>query len=313
MKNLYIIIPAFNESAILKNNAQTILKSAQFSTVNPILFLIDDGSTDNTAAVFEELKHLYPHNIKTLRFLRNFGKEAAIFAGLQAAFEDSKMAAAVVMDADLQHPPALLAPMFQAWEKGAKLVEAKKNKRGDESWLYKKSAQLFYKLFGALSGGVDFEGQTDFKWLDREIVAHYLNFSEKRKFFRGMIAWLGVPSVQIPFDVPERKNGKSRWRITALLRYALENLQSFSNAPLQIVSACGVLSFFISFIFGSIALFQKINGQAVEGFTTLIILLSFFTAIIMLALGVVGFYLSAIYNELKQRPIYLLQSPENKK
>lgn len=313
MKNLYIIIPAFNESAILKNNAEIILNAAQFSTVNPILFLIDDGSKDKTAEVFEELKRLHPNNIKTLRFLRNFGKEAAIFAGFQTAFEDSEMVASVVMDADLQHPPTLLPQMFEAWQGGAKLIEAKKNKRGDEPWLYKKSAQLFYKLFGALSGGVDFEGQTDFKWLDREIVAHYLNFPEKRKFFRGMIAWLGVPSVQIPFDVPERADGKSRWRFTALLRYALENLQSFSNAPLQIVSACGLLSFLISFIFGSIALFQKINGQAVEGFTTLIILLSFFTAIIMLALGVVGFYLSAIYNELKKRPIYLLKSEENKK
>lgn len=312
MKNLYIIIPAFNEAAILKNNVEIILKTAQFSTVNPILFLIDDGSSDNTPQVFEELKHRHPHHIKTLRFLRNFGKEAAIFAGLQAAFEDSEMVACVVMDADLQHPPNLLPQMFAIWQNGAKLIEAKKKKRGDESWFYRQSARLFYKLFGALSGGVDFEGQTDFKWMDREIVAHYLHFPENRKFFRGMIAWLGAESVQIPFDVPERADGKSRWRFSALLRYALENLQSFSNAPLQIVSACGLFSFLISFIFGGIALWQKINGQAVEGFTTLIVLLSFFTAIIMLALGVVGFYLSAIYNELKQRPVYLLKSEEKK-
>ena len=215
------------------------------------------------------------------------------------------MVAAVVMDSDLQHPPELLFPMYEAWKNGALLVEAQKKERGNESAFYRAGARLFYALFNTLSGSNNFQNQTDFKCLDRRVVQTYLEFPEQRKFFRGIIQWLGVPSVGIAFEVPERKDEKSRWNLQALIRYALVNLQSFSSAPLQLVSACGVFAFLVSFFFAGFALWQKINGIAVEGFTTVIVLLSFFSSIIMLALGVIGFYLSAIYDELKKRPHYI--------
>ncbi len=304
MKTLYILIPVFNEAAHLKENVAKILSCARFSTVNTLLFLIDDGSTDATPAVLKELAQ-ENENIRYRRFARNFGKEAAIYAGLKTAFKDEKMAAVVVMDSDLQHPPELLKEMLAAWEEGALLVEAQKKQRGSESAFYRAGARLFYALFNTLSGCGHFEGQTDYKCLDRRIVEKYLAFPEQRKFFRGIIQWLGVPSVALPFEVPERQGEKSRWKLRALIRYALVNLQSFSNAPLQLVSACGVFAFLVSFIFAGFALWQKINGIAVEGFTTVIVLLSFFSSIIMLALGVMGFYLSAIYDELKKRPPYI--------
>ncbi len=304
MKNLYIIIPVLNEAAHLKEHIQTIWKNAQFSTVNTILFLINDGSTDQTESVLKQLNAENP-NIHHMQFLRNFGKEAAILAGLKIAHEDLQMAACVVMDSDLQHPPSLLPQMFEQWQNGALLIEAHKKQRPAESFFYRQSAKLFYGLFNQLTGTQHFEKQTDFKWMDKSVVEKYLTFPEHRKFFRGIMAWMNIPSVSLPFDVPHRQNESSRWRFHALIRYALVNLQSFSNAPLQLVSACGVMAFLVGFFFAAFALFQKLNGIAVEGFTTVIVLLSFFASIIMFALGVIGFYLSAIYDELKKRPPYI--------
>jgi len=301
MKTISIVIPVLNEGAAIDRHLPIIFEHIEdIKEVKLRVLLVDDGSTDNTVEKLKKLCERY----NTLNFIclnRNFGKEAAIHAGLQQSDDD----AVIVMDSDLQHPPQLIGKMIALWRQGIDVVEAYKVYRGKESYLSRLMAHSFYDLFGILSG-MNIKNHSDFKLLDRKVVEAYCAMPEKKRFFRGIIHWLGFSSAQIPFEVPDRQHGVTTWSRFKLLKFSFTALTSFSTAPLQIITFLGVLCFIISFIIGSLALYHKYMGSAVSGFTTVILLILIIGSLLMIALGVIGIYIAHIYDEVKRRPDYLI-------
>jgi len=301
MTLISIVVPVFNEASSVAQNLKSILVAAATPGHDFELIVVNDGSTDETLHVLDRLAE-EDARIKPLHFTRNFGKESAIFAGLSFV----RGAAAVTIDADLQHPPQLIPRMIQLWSQGIPVVSAVKSLRGPESPFSRLHAAAFYQLFRILAG-IDMAGQSDFKLLDRVVVDTLLEFPEKKKFFRGLVDWCGYEHAQIPFDVAEREGGSSRWGFVRLARYAINNITSFSSAPLKIISVLGLLTLIVGVVFGSISVFQKINGVAVDGFTTVNLLIIFSSGAIMMSLGVIGHYLAKIHDEIKARPVYLIK------
>jgi dolichol-phosphate mannosyltransferase len=235
---------------------------------------------------------------------RNFGKEAAISAGLAA----SHGRACLVIDADLQHPPDLIPQMVRLWrEEGWEVVEGIKSSRGRERQVNRWGAWVFYTLLSRLSG-YHFLGASDFKLLDRKVVAAWQQMQERNTFFRGMIRWMGFRRIEVPFDVPERLDSMSRWSFFGLVRLAMIALTAFSSLPLQVVTILG--SFFLgcSFFFALYALALYFAGKALPGFTTIILLELIIGGVLMVSLGIIGTYVARIYDEAKHRPRYLVAS-----
>jgi dolichol-phosphate mannosyltransferase len=211
------------------------------------------------------------------------------------------------MDGDGQHPPSLLPEMVRMWQSsGADIVEAVKRSRGRESVFGKSAALVFYFLLHKLSG-FDFKGASDFKLLNRKAVDAWLKMGERNVFFRGMTAWMGFTTVQIPFEVVPRSGGQSTWSYLKRLKLALTGITSFSSLPLQLVSFVGALFLVFSVVLGLQTLFLQVTGRAVSGFATVILLLLIIGSLLMISLGIIGEYLARIYEEVKGRPRYLVK------
>ena len=297
-----IVVPLFNEAGSLfqvVNDIRLVLGDL----AHPFeIILVDDGSCDNSWQEIIKLAQRHPE-VKGIRFTRNFGKEAAILAGLR----HSKGDAVVIMDADLQHPPALMKTMIKLWqENGVDVVHAVKSLRGNEPFLKKFFARVFYKTMKALAG-LDLEGATDFKLLDRKVVDQYLSLPERLRFFRGIVTWFGHRQVQVKFVPGERSAGKTKWNNLSLFRLGFSALFAFTSLPLQIVTILGVFTFITSIVLGIVTMIKKFTGGAAEGFTTIIILILFIGSTLMISLGLIGQYIAMIYEEVKQRPPYVVE------
>lgn len=232
---------------------------------------------------------------------RNFGKEAAILAGLQQAEGD----AVIVMDSDLQHPPDLIPKMVEIWRQGVYVVDACKSSRGRESKLSAFLAVAFYHVFGRMAQ-IDVQQSSDFKLLDRRVVDVYCSLPERKRFFRGLTAWMGFSSARVYFDVPDRLHGSSTWTRLKLLRLSVDALTGFSTGALHLITLLGLVSLVVSIVIGSISLYHKLVGVAVDGFTTVILIVLLLGSFIMVGLGIIGIYLEQIFTEVKGRPPYLI-------
>ena len=300
-KLLSIVIPAFNEEENICNTAKTVQTVMEEAQIPYEIIFVSDGSSDNT---FERVLELAKadRRIRGLEFSRNFGKEPAMFAGLSVI----RGGCAVVMDCDLQHPPQTIVKMYRKWQEGFEVVEGIKNTRGNESFPYKLFAKSFYKILSAFTG-FDMENSSDFKLLDRKVVSILLDMPERKTFFRAMSFWAGFKNCQIRYDVAERAFGSTKWSFPKLVRYAISNIVSFSTKPLTIVSYMGVISLLAGMIVGIQTLINWASGKALEGFTTVILLLLLLGGGILLGLGIIGGYISAIYQEVKHRPRYVVR------
>ncbi|MGI8955445.1 MAG: glycosyltransferase family 2 protein [Chthoniobacterales bacterium] len=296
-------MPAFNEGGQIAKNLLTIRNYLSLATAAAEIIVVDDGSFDNTWHDLDVLQATIPE-MTGIRLSRNFGKEAAISAGLNA----SCGRACLVMDSDLQHPPELIPEMIRLWrEEGWDVVEGLKTTRGRESFLNRCGAWLFYNLLSRLSG-YHLSGASDFKLLDRKVVVAWQEMQERNTFFRGMISWLGYTRKQVPFHVPERKDGTSRWSLLTLFRLAAMAITAFSSLPLQVITLLGGVFLLCSFLLGSYALVLYFRGLALPGFTTVILLELIIGGVLMISLGIIGTYLARIYEEAKHRPRYLIAS-----
>ncbi|MCK5889208.1 MAG: glycosyltransferase family 2 protein [Methylococcales bacterium] len=297
-----LIVPIFNESSEIYQNLKTILAAAKDENIQLELIAVDDGSTDNTADIIHQLMDDNTH-IHLIELTRNFGKEAAIHAGLKASQGD----AVIIIDADLQHPPELIPQMIKLWCGGVLVVETIKSHRGKESWFNKLLSHSFYALF-YLFTRLNIRGLCDFKLLDRHVVDSYLELPENSRFFRGLISWSGYPSARLPFVVAPRKGkGGSRWSRFRLLCYAIDNITALSSLPLRIVTWTGTFSLLFGLIIGSLSLWQKWQGVALDGFTTINLLIVIIGGTILMGLGIISHYLMRIYDEVKGRPAYLVK------
>ncbi len=296
-----IVIPLYNEGSHLSALVSD-LKTALHQTGCPFeLILIDDGSPDDTWQRIKDETRTLP-SLRAVRLSRNFGKELALCAGLERARGD----AVVVMDGDGQHPPSLLPLMVEKWRiSGADIVQAVKTKRGSESLTGKLGALLFYLILNKLSG-FELKGASDFKLMNRKVANTWLAMRERNVFFRGMTAWMGFTTVQIPFEVVARRGGKSGWSYLRRAKLALIGITTFSSFPLHLVTFAGVIFFVFAVGLGIQTLYLKLAGQAFTGFATVILLELIIGSLLMISLGIIGEYLARIYEEVKGRPRYIV-------
>lgn len=302
---LSVVVPVYNEADGLAENLRKIAQTLEKSGIAFELVVVDDGSSDGT---WEALQMVEIPQLAAVRLSRNFGKEAAVFAGLESACG----AAVAVMDGDLQHPPQLLIDMYRLWQQGYEMVEAVKADRGRESRISRLLAKGFYKILHLLSG-LNLQNSSDFRLLDRKVVDALSRMPERQTFFRGMSAWVGYRRTQVFFDVPPRQAGNSKWPRGKLYRYALSAITAYSSIPMQIVTVAGLLFLVFGIILAVQTLYTKFSGRALDGFTTVILLIIITGSIIMLGLGVIGNYIAKIYEEIKGRPRYLIAEQTTKK
>ena len=297
---LSVILPSYNEEKMIAKATERMAEILQPEKIDYELLFIDDGSRDGTWAQINEAAEKDNH-VVGVHFSRNFGKEAAMFAGLEQARGDC----CVVIDCDLQHPPEKIVEMYRLWEQGYEVVEGIKEDRGEESGLHKFAANSFYGLISKATG-MDMSSSSDFKLLDRKVVDTLNSLPERNVFFRALSFWVGYKKTSVSYCVQERTEGVSKWSTKSLIKYALTNISSFSSAPLHIVTVLGFIMLAVSVVLGIIALVQKISGVALGGFTTVILLLLFSASIIMISLGIIGYYIARIYDEIKGRPRYII-------
>ena len=266
------------------------------------VILVDDGSTDATARVMRAWSEL--PNFRCIELSRNFGKEAALTAGLEAAAGE----VVVLMDADLQHPPPLIAEMVACWREGADIVYAQRTSRGDESLFKRAGTRLFYGLLNRFERVPIPEGAGDFRLMDRRAIDALLALPERNRFMKGLYAWIGFESVALPYVPPPRVHGETQFGAGRLLRLSLDGLTAFANWPLRVVGPLGILLALASFGYGGLLVVDYIlYGHPVSGWTTIVVLLTFFFGTQMVFLGVLGEYLARIYDEVKGRPLYLVK------
>lgn len=299
---LSVIIPAYNEELSVERAYYTISEILRKEDVENEIIFIDDGSNDGT---YDKLKKLAENekNVIGLHFSRNFGKEAAISAGLANAVGDC----VVVIDCDLQHPPEKIVEMYRLWQDGYEIVEGIKTTRGKESKIHGFAAKKFYSIISSVVG-FDMSNASDFKLLDRKVVDILNSIPEKKGFFRAISFWVGFHKTTVEFEVKERLEGESKWSASGLLKYAISNISAYSTAPMQIVTVLGFMMLIITAIFSVWALIDKICGRALEGMTTVIIILIFIGSIMMISLGIIGYYVARIYDEIKGRPKYIVST-----
>lgn len=297
---LSIIVPAYNEENNIEVIGKSLISILDKHGINFEIIFVDDGSKDNTWLKIEDFSRTNSR-VQGISFSRNFGKDSAIFAGMEVSRGDC----VAVIDCDLQHPPEKLVEMYMLWKDGYQIIEGKKSDRGKESLIHKHCSNLFY-LFLSRACGFDMMNASDFKLIDRSVVLVLLNIKEKNAFFRALSSWVGFRTTSIEFEVQERNDGVSKWSTRDLFKYALTNLATFSTAPMQIMTFLGIVLMLVSITLASIALIQKITKVALNGFTTVIIFQTFSSSIIMIGLGIIGFYLAKIYDEVKGRPRYII-------
>ena len=297
---LSVVIPAYHEQEMVAVAAEQIAQILKQAHIDYELIFVDDGSKDHTWKEIEKAS-ARDARVRGVRFSRNFGKEAAIFAGLQ----HSKGECVACIDCDLQHPPEKLVEMYRLWETGAEVIEGVKSDRGKESIAHRAFAKLFYSLISRATK-VDMSRASDFKLLDRKAVDVILTMREKRAFFRALSSWVGFQTAEVSYEVRERTAGETKWSTWSLIKYALSNITAFTSLPLNMVTVLGFLTLIVSLVMGIVSLVQKIMGVALGGFTTVIILLLFIGSLIMISLGIIGYYVGCIYDEIKDRPRYVV-------
>ncbi len=296
-----IIMPVYNEGEHIVSSVGVVERILQENQIEYEFVLVDDGSKDDSWAKLRKLAE-QNNRITSVRLSRNFGKEAALCAGLDAASGD----AVIVMDADLQDPPELIPEMVKYWrEEGYDVVEGVKSSRGKEGAVYKFCAKSYYRIL-LKATGIDLRNASDYKLLDRKVVEAMQQMPEKVTFFRGMSAWVGFERKQVPFEVQPRVMGKTKWSLKRLAGLAFSSITSYTSAPLQLVTILGVVMFFLSLVLGAQTLARYLMGNALEGFTTVILLQLFIGSMLMISLGIIGMYLMKIYHEIKGRPRYLV-------
>ncbi|GAA1631130.1 glycosyltransferase family 2 protein [Actinoplanes couchii] len=296
-----VVAPIWNEGPGVDRFVARLSEVLGDAQIDFELVLVDDGSSDDSWARINHQALVDPR-VRGLRLSRNFGKEAALLAGLEHANGD----AVVVIDSDLQHPPSAIPPMVRRWQEGAHVVEAVKRNRAGQSIGNRISAKLFNRTFTRLTR-VDLVDATDFRLLARPAVDALRRMPEHSSFFRGTSSWIGFTRATVEVEIDHREGGASRWTARRLARLAVNGLTSFTSAPLHLVTLAGLGFAVFALILGVQTVIRWISGGSVAGFTTVILLLLVTGTFVLIGLGVIGEYLARIHEEVRGRPRYLIQ------
>ena len=301
--SLSIVVPAYNEEEVLRECHQRIADVTANIDGNAELIFVNDGSTDGTLEILQQLKSTDPR-IAIVDLSRNFGKEIAMTAGMDHARGD----AVVVIDADLQDPPELIPEMIRHWQDGYDVVYAKRTSRAGESALKKVTAYLYYRTIGKLSRVKIPADAGDFRLLSRRAVDALAGLREQHRFMKGLFAWIGYPQKAIPYERHVRHDGKTKWNFRSLWSFAIEGITSFSIMPLKVATYVGVATAFGAFLFGLFLIIQTLLfDNPVAGYPSLMVVVLFLGGIQLIALGIIGEYLGRMFDETKGRPLYLLK------
>jgi glycosyltransferase involved in cell wall biosynthesis len=307
---LSIVIPVFNEEAIipeLDRRLRELLGDLPEVGASWEVVFVDDGSSDRSLALLTELC-AREVRYKVVSFARNFGHQSAITAGIDKAEGD----AVVVMDADLQDPPEVVRAMIARWREGFDVVYGVRTKRHGETWFKRHTAALFYRLLSALQGGVSIPRDVgDFRLMSRAVVLTLRGLREQHRFVRGLVAWVGFKQTSVTYDRPARLAGETKYPFRKMLRFAIDGITSFSIVPLRFATWLGIIAGIVSLGTGAWALIQGIRGHVVTGWTTLMILVSLASCAQLLMTGILGEYVGRIYEQVKQRPLYLVGTEIN--
>ena len=295
---LSVVIPVYNEEKRMVENIKEICKYLEKYEYEMIL--VDDGSKDKTWQLVKEL-HNENNNIKGIRFSRNFGKEIALCAGI----DYTKGEAVITMDSDLQHDPKYIDALVQEWRNGNKIVECIRKDRDKQSTSYRIFADTFYKILNKLTN-LELADSLDYKILDRQVVEDLKKLNENNVFFRGLVEWVGYEKKQIEVEIRQREGDTSKFSFKSLSKLAITAITSFSSSLLNLVLILGGIFMIGAIILGVQTIWNKIFGHAVDGFTTVIILLLITGSCILFSLGIIGMYVARIYNEVKARPRYIV-------
>jgi polyisoprenyl-phosphate glycosyltransferase len=296
------VVPCFNEAANIDALLPRLCQAMASLSAAWEVVLVDDGSSDGTAQRLQAWAR--KPGVRGIRLSRNFGKEAALTAGLQAARGD----VVAMLDADLQHPPELIAQMLERWREGADMVYAVREHRDDESRFKRAGTRLFYALVNAADRFDMPRDAGDFRLMDRAAVDALLALPERNRFLKGMYAWVGFNSVAVPYQPTVRAAGHSHFSAWRLIRLALDGMTGFTTWPLRAVSITGFAMAFLAFGYGGyLSASYLLFGNPVSGWTTIVVTLMLFLGIQMISLGIVGEYVGRIFEEVKARPLYIVE------
>ncbi|AQN80230.1 MULTISPECIES: glycosyltransferase family 2 protein [Lactobacillales] len=303
MQTLSIVVPAYNEEKTLDLFIKEVNKQTVDLPLKKTFIFVNDGSRDNTLVTLKELAKKY-NNVKYISFSRNFGKEAALLAGLRAANGDY----VTVMDADLQDPPEMLNTMFQKIQTGYDVIGTRRISREGEPFIRSIFAKLFYKIINKISNTQMVDGARDFRLMTRQVVDSILQLSEHNRFSKGIFSWVGYKVYYLEYKNKERIAGETSWSFFDLLHYSIDGIINFSETPLNIATFIGIFSCISSFILGLFYLVKTLFwGDAVSGFPTLIVLILLLGGLQLLSLGIIGKYIAKIFLETKKRPNYIIR------
>lgn len=301
---LMVVVPVLNEERGLDPLLARLLPVLEASGLSWSILFVDDGSTDGTVARIRELNGR-DARITSVSLSRNFGKEIAVAAGLRYSNAD----ATVVMDSDLQHPPEVIPEFIAQWRKGYEVVFGQRIDRHADSAWRRVGARFFYGIFHKLSGTELQPRSCDFRLLGRRAIEAINKIGERKRYNNGLFAWIGFPSVGVPFDMPPRRSGDtSRWLPLKLTRFALDGLASFSTIPLRVWSILGLMVSGLAFVYMLIVMTKTLlYGDPARGYPTLMVTVLFLAGIQLISLGVLGEYLGRVYEEVKGRPLFLVR------
>lgn len=302
-KKITILVPCYNEEQsirLLYEELRNVMDSQQ--QYDWQLLMVDDGSTDSTLAIIKQLREK-DRRVSYVSLSRNFGKENAMLAGIDAAKGDCM----IIMDADLQHPPCVIPDMLKQWEQGFQDVYAKRISRGKESWLRKQFSLLYYALLKRISQVEILQNVGDFRLLDRKCIDALKQMRESQRYTKGLFCWIGFRKCEFDFEQKDRVAGESSWSFMKLLNLAIEGITSFSISPLRVSTVVGIVVSLTALVY-MVYVFVKtlLIGDPVAGYPTLIIVILFLGGMQLFSLGIIGEYIGRIFQETKHRPNYLV-------
>lgn len=308
MEKISIVVPCYNEQESLPYFYEEINKVVKkMETVSFEFLFINDGSKDNTLSILKNLSDL-DKRVKFISFSRNFGKEAAMYAG----FENAKGDYVAVMDADLQDPPALLPEMYNAIiNEGYDSVATRRVSRVGEPPIRSFFARMFYKLMNKISKTEIVDGARDFRLMTRQMVDAIMSMNEYNRFSKGIFGWVGFKTKWLPYENIERVAGETKWSFWKLFIYSIEGVIAFSTAPLTIAAVSGIIFCLVAFIMIIVVVFKTLMfGDPVSGWPSLVSIIFLVSGVQLFCLGIIGQYLAKTYLETKNRPIYIVKETE---
>jgi len=298
-----IVVPVYNEEEVIHETYRRLTEVMRSTKEAYELLFVNDGSRDRTAEIIKEYSEQDPA-VVLLDFARNFGHQIAITAGMDYARGE----AVVVIDADLQDPPELILEMIEKWKQGFDVVYAKRTKRKGETYFKKQTAAMFYRFLRAMTD-IDIPLDTgDFRLLDRKVCDQMNSIQEKNRFVRGLVSWVGFKQIAVEYERDERLAGESKYPLKKMLKLSMDGITSFSYKPLKLASYAGVTLSGIGFIYLLVVMYLKLfTDSTITGWSSLIVIQLFFSGIILIILGMIGEYIGRIYDETKNRPLYIVR------